>query len=108
MQGRALAKIFLCYAKNYPAFIILPHNLFVKIFFAFGIIYKIKRIMLRTNVERRLFMSKNKKKIRKLTDEQYNEYIAGLKDTAPLFSADGSMLVPDVFERRDDNDKEGE
>lgn len=53
-------------------------------------------------------MSKNKKKIRKLTDEQYNEYIAGLKDTAPLFSADGSMLVPDVFERRDDNDKEGE
>ena len=48
-------------------------------------------------------MAKNKKKIRKLTDEQYNEYIAGLKNTAALFSADGSMLVPEPFDK---NDKE--
>lgn len=64
--------------------------------------------MIRTNVVRRLFMSKNKKKIRKLTDEQYNEYIAGLRDTAALFSADGSMLVPDVFETSESENKEGE
>lgn len=50
-------------------------------------------------------MSKNKKKIRKLTDEQYNEYIAGLKNTAALFSPDGSMIVPDAFEKSEPNDK---
>ena len=53
-------------------------------------------------------MSKNKKKIRKLTDEQYNEYIAGLKDTAALFSADGSMLVPEPFDKPDKDNKTGE
>lgn len=45
-------------------------------------------------------MSKNKKKIKKLTDEQYNQYIAGLKNnTAALFSADGGMLVPDELKK---------
>lgn len=53
-------------------------------------------------------MSRNKKKIRKLTDEQYNEYIAGLKDTAALFSADGSMLVPDEFDKSEQEDKKGD
>lgn len=53
-------------------------------------------------------MAKNKKKIRKLTDEQYNEYIAGLKHTAALFSADGSMLVPDEFQKPEKDDKHGE
>ena len=49
-------------------------------------------------------MSKNKKKIKKLTDEQYNEYIAGLKNTAALFSADGSMLVPDELKKPEQNE----
>lgn len=54
-------------------------------------------------------MSKNKKKIKKLTDEQYNEYIAGLKNTAALFSADGAMLVPDQFTKSDQKeDKQGD
>ena len=53
-------------------------------------------------------MSKSKKKIRKLTDEQYNEYIAGLKNTAALFSADGSMLVPDELKKSEQDDKKGE
>ncbi len=53
-------------------------------------------------------MSKSKKKIRKLTAEQYNEYIAGLKEnTAALFSADGSMLVPDEFKKSEQDDKKG-
>ena len=52
-------------------------------------------------------MSKNKKKIRKLTDEQYNQYIAGLKDGAALFSADGKMLIPDEF-KPEKNNKKGE
>ncbi|MDE7300924.1 MAG: hypothetical protein K2N47_02015 [Clostridia bacterium] len=50
-------------------------------------------------------MSKNKKKIKKLTDEQYNQYIAGLKEnTAALFSADGGMVVPDQFTKSDQNE----
>ncbi|MDE6849833.1 MAG: hypothetical protein K2J54_00750 [Clostridia bacterium] len=53
-------------------------------------------------------MAKSKKKIRKLTDEQYNEYIAGLKNTAALFSADGRMLVPDEFEKSRKDDKKGD
>lgn len=54
-------------------------------------------------------MAKNKKKIRKLTDEQYNEYIAGLKDnTAALFSADGRMLIPDEFDKPNKEDKKGD
>lgn len=48
-----------------------------------------------------------KKKIVKLTDAQYLEYIAGLKDDAALFDADGNMLVPDEF-TREENDKMGE
>ncbi len=39
-------------------------------------------------------MSKNKKKIRKLTDEQYNEYIAVLRKDAALYNADGEMFEP--------------
>lgn len=41
-------------------------------------------------------MSK-KKKIKKLTDEQYLAYIAGLKNDAALFDAKGEMLVPDNY-----------
>lgn len=49
-------------------------------------------------------MSKNKKKIKKLSAEQYNEYIASLKNPAALFSADGKMLVPDEY-KPEENDK---
>lgn len=45
-----------------------------------------------------------KKKIKKLTDEQYYAYIAGLKDTAALFNADGDMLVPDSFKNGGDGE----
>ncbi len=52
-------------------------------------------------------MSKSKKKIRKLTDEQYNEYIATLKNNAALYSADGSMYVPPEWEKPKRDDKQG-
>ncbi|MGN0804634.1 MAG: hypothetical protein ACI4MS_04545 [Candidatus Coproplasma sp.] len=39
-------------------------------------------------------MSSNKKKVRKLSDAEYNEYIAVLRNDAPLYNADGSMFVP--------------
>ena len=38
-----------------------------------------------------------KKKIRKLTDEQYLAYIAGLKNDAALFDSNGDLLVPETF-----------
>ena len=52
-------------------------------------------------------MSKSKKKVRKLTDEQYNEYIATLKNNAALYSADGSMFVPPEIDKSK-QDKQGE
>ena len=55
-----------------------------------------------------IFMSKPKKKIRKLTDEQYNEYIATLKNNAALYSADGSMFVPPEIDKHKATDKKGE
>ena len=51
-----------------------------------------------------IFMSKSKKKIKKLSAEQYNEYIASLKNPAPLFSADGKMLIPSEY-KPEENDK---
>lgn len=53
-------------------------------------------------------MSKSKKKIRKLTDEQYNEYIATLKNNAALYSADGSMYVPEEWDKPDNEKKQDE
>ncbi len=55
-----------------------------------------------------IFMSKNKKKIRKLTDEQYNEYIAVLRKDAALYNADGEMFVPPSIERPQNGKKQGE
>ncbi len=48
----------------------------------------------RTYLYRRLKMS-SKKKIRKLTDAQYNAYIAALQYNAASYNADGSRAVPD-------------
>lgn len=40
-------------------------------------------------------MSKSKKKVPVLTDEQYNAYITSLKYDAASYNADGSRPVPD-------------
>lgn len=53
-------------------------------------------------------MSKSKKKVRKLTDEQYNAYIAALKDDAALYNADGSILVPEQIDEKQNEKKQGE
>lgn len=50
-------------------------------------------------------MSKNKKKIRKLTDEQYNLYIATLKHNAALYCADGETFVPEEIDKDKNKDK---
>ena len=39
-------------------------------------------------------MGKKKNKIARLTEEQYYAYIAGLKNDAALFDANGDMIVP--------------
>ncbi len=36
-----------------------------------------------------------KRKVKKLTDEQYNAYITSLKYDAASYNADGSRVVPD-------------
>ncbi len=50
-------------------------------------------------------MSKsNRKKIIKLTDEEYNAYIMSLKDDASLYGADGEMFVPESLTTYDDEE----
>lgn len=51
-------------------------------------------------------MGKKKKRIAKLTEEQYFAYIAGLKNDAALFDANGNMLIPTEF--KEENDQENE
>lgn len=46
-----------------------------------------------------------KNKIRKLTDEQYLAYIAGLKNDASLFSPTGELIVPDAFVKTEKNEE---
>lgn len=48
-----------------------------------------------------------KKKITKLTDEQYFEYIMSLKDEPALYRANGEMTVPDSL-KPDKEDKPNE
>lgn len=50
-------------------------------------------------------MSKRKKKIRKLTDEQYNLYIATLKNNSALYCADGRTFVPEEIDKDKDENK---
>ena len=47
-----------------------------------------------------------KKKIAKLTDRQYFEYIMSLKDDAALFNADGEMLVPEEIKKDEEKKKD--
>ncbi len=49
-----------------------------------------------------------KKKIKKLTDEQYNAYITSLKYDAASYNADGSRVVPDEIDCKEDGGKLGE
>lgn len=49
-----------------------------------------------------------KKKIRKLNDAQYNEYIAVLCSDAALYNADGEMFVPEEIDRPHDSGNTGD
>ena len=44
-------------------------------------------------------MGKKKNKVARITEEQYYAYIAGLKDDAALFDANGDMLIPSPLTR---------
>ena len=48
-----------------------------------------------------------KKKIAKLTDEQYQKYIMTLKNEPSLYNANGELQVPDEL-KNEENDKLGE
>ena len=39
-------------------------------------------------------MGKKKKKVAKLTEEQYNAYITSLKDEPAAYGTDGKMFIP--------------
>lgn len=53
-------------------------------------------------------MGKKKNKIAKLTEEQYYAYIAGIKDDAALFGADGKMIIPAPFDSESENGEKTE
>lgn len=53
-------------------------------------------------------MSKNKQKIKKLTDEQYNAYIAALRNDAALYMPDGEAFVPREIDVKPNPEKQGE
>ena len=44
-------------------------------------------------------MSKKKKKVARLTEEQYNAYIMSIKDEA---SANGEIFVPPVLQKKEE------
>ncbi|MDE5721782.1 MAG: hypothetical protein K2I30_03455 [Clostridia bacterium] len=51
-------------------------------------------------------MGKKKKKIAKITEEQYFAYIAGLKEDAALVNSNGDLLIPDEFKQSDNGEKQ--
>lgn len=54
-------------------------------------------------------MSKNKHKVRRITDEQYNEYIAVLRKEPALYMANGREFVPDeIAPDKGSEDKKGD
>lgn len=53
-------------------------------------------------------MSKKKRKVPKLTDEQYNEYIAALRNDAALYMPDGKEYVPPEINVHKPEKKQGE
>lgn len=50
-------------------------------------------------------MGKKKKKVPKLTEEQYNAYIMSLKDEAAAYCTNGEMFIPPQI-RKDENKKD--
>ena len=48
-----------------------------------------------------------KKKVRRLTDEQYNAYITSLKYDPASYNADGSRVVPDELNARGEDAPKG-
>lgn len=50
-------------------------------------------------------MGKKKNKVPKITEEEYFAYVAGLKNDAALFDANGKMTVPAPFSDGKKNDK---
>lgn len=50
-------------------------------------------------------MSKSKKKVPVLTDEQYNAYIQSLKYDAASYNADGNRVIPQEIDPEKKNDK---
>lgn len=47
-------------------------------------------------------MGKKKKKIARLTEEQYNAYIMSIKDNAAAYNADGELIVPPVIRKEEE------
>lgn len=45
-------------------------------------------------------MSTKKRKIPKLTEKQYNEYVATLRGDASLYSADGAITLPKALKSK--------
>ncbi len=47
-------------------------------------------------------MSKKKKKVARLTEEQYNAYIMSIKDEASAYDANGEIFVPPVLQKKEE------
>lgn len=51
-------------------------------------------------------MGKKKKKVARLTEEQYNAYITSLKNDPSAYGTDGEMYIPPVI-RKEEEKKNG-
>lgn len=47
-------------------------------------------------------MGKKKKKVPKLTEEQYNAYIMSIKDDASAYGTDGEMFIPPSIRKEEE------
>lgn len=47
-------------------------------------------------------MGKKKKKITRLTEEQYNAYVMSIKNNASAYSADGEIFVPPSIRKEEE------
>lgn len=51
-------------------------------------------------------MSNRKTRIPKLSEQQYNEYVAALKGDPALYNADGTLFVPEKTFDTNDEEKD--
>lgn len=51
-------------------------------------------------------MGKKKKKVPRLTEAQYNEYIMSIKDDASAYSPNGGTLIPPQVRPQENKDKD--